>query len=86
MPRDEFAAADHAIEQAADAIARRIALLLRETAKFERVAPDYVQEHLLIVLLRRHPEILDWLHQQRGEASMRVSVALQDWLDLSGRR
>jgi hypothetical protein len=86
MPQDEFAAADHAIEQAADAIARRIALLLRETAKFERVAPDYVQEHLLIVLLRRHPEILDWLHQQRGEASMRVSVALQDWLDLSGRR
>jgi len=36
--------------------------------------------------LRRHPEILDWLHRQRGEASTRISLALQDWLHLASDR
>ena len=86
MPEDEFAAAAHAIDEAADDIARRVARLLRDTAKYKRVTPDYVRERLLIASLRKHPEILDWLHRQRGEASTRISLALQDWLHLASDR
>jgi hypothetical protein len=86
MPRlDQVAAADRAIEQAADKIAAEVAALTEKTAIYD-VASDYVIEGLVVVLLRKHPEILDWLHRQRGEASMRVSVALQDWLDLWRKR
>ena len=86
MPEDEFAAAAHAIDEAADDIAQRVARLLRDTAKYKRVTPDYVHERLLIASLRKHPEILDWLHRQRGEASTRISLALQDWLHLASDR
>jgi len=48
--------------------------------------PDYVHERLLIASLRKHPEILDWLHRQHGEASTRISLALQDWLQLASDR
>ena len=61
MPQDEFAAAARAIDEATDDIAQRVARLLRDTAKYKRVTPDYVHERLLIASLRRHPEILDWL-------------------------
>jgi hypothetical protein len=46
------------------------------------MGPPYTIERLVVVLLRRHPETLDWLHHQRGETTTRVSVALQNWLDL----
>lgn len=86
MPRlDQVAAADRLIEQTADKIAAEVAVLLDETAKHD-IACDYVIEGLVVVLLRKQPEILAWLHSQRGEASMRISVALQDWLDLWRKR
>ena len=86
MPRDEFAAAARAIDEAADDIAQRVARLLRDKAEYKRVTPDHVHERLLIASLRKHPGILDWLHRQHGEASTRISLALQDWLHLASDR
>ena len=82
MPtKQQLAAADRAIERAATNIASELAALLNKTRKGE-VGADYTIERLVVVLIQRHPEILDWLHHQRGEPTMRVSVALQNWLDL----
>jgi len=79
--KQQFAAADRAIERAATNIASEMAALLDKAGK-DNVSRDYTIERLVVFLLRRHPEILDWLHHQRGEPTTRVSVALQNWLDL----
>lgn len=77
----DFDAADHAIERTADDIATRIAALLKKTER-NAVASAYVVEQLIVVLLRKHPEVLAWLDRQRGEGNMRLSEALKDWLEL----
>ncbi len=78
----QFAAVDQAVDRAAARIAGGIAGLMDETAKYDDVAPDYVRERLLAVLLEWHPQSLDWLDRRAGEASMRVAEALRDWRDL----
>jgi hypothetical protein len=76
-----LSSADRAIERAATNIASEVTALLNKMGR-DDVSADYTIERLVVVLIRRHPEILHWLHHQRGEPTMRVSVALQNWLDL----
>jgi hypothetical protein len=82
----QFDAVDRAVNRAATRIAGEIAGLMDKTAEYEDIAPDYVREQLLAVLLLRHPEFLDWLDRSRGEASLRVAEALREWRDLRGQR
>jgi hypothetical protein len=84
-PDDQFDAADRAIEQAANAIARQVTALPRKTRKYDRVAHDYVIEQLIVSLFREHPAALGWLDRQGGQTSMRLAEALKDYLDLGWR-
>jgi hypothetical protein len=82
-PDDQFDAADRAIEQAANARARQVTTLLGKTRKYDRVAPDYVIEQLILSLFREHPAALGWLDRQGGQTSMRLAESLKDYLDLA---
>jgi hypothetical protein len=85
MP-DQFDDADRMIERTASAIVKQVAALLRRTARYESVDPNYVVERLIVEVFQNYPEAMAWLDRQRGEGSMRLSEALKDWLDLWERR
>ena len=81
MP-DQFDDADRMIERTASAIVKQVAALLRRTARYESVDPNYVVERLIVEVFQNYPEAMAWLDRRPGGGSMRLSEALKDWLDL----
>jgi hypothetical protein len=85
MADQEFSKVDKAIARTADRIAGEVKALFARLP-FDRVAPDYVAEQLGVEIIRRNPELLDWLNGisgycQRYDASVRLAEALADWRD-----
>ena len=78
----EFEQADRAVRRAAVAIERAVATMLAATQPLERVALDYIIERLIDELMKRNPEVLDYLNKKSGAATMRVANALADWRDI----
>ncbi len=78
--------ADRMVEETADAIQKQVSKLLDKTAALRVVAPDYVIGRLLETLASKNPEVFAWLDRQPGDGSMRLSAALQDWMDLRTER
>jgi hypothetical protein len=70
------------------AVKRSIAVLLSQLP-LNHVSRDYVIERLLSELIRRNPEVLDYLNELNGapgKGTVRLINAVLDWRDDPGAR
>jgi hypothetical protein len=82
----QFGRADQIIEKTAERISGQFSKMIEQAYPLEWVARDYLVERLVCTLIAKNPEIMNWIDKQPGEHTMRVAVALTDWLDHPEKR
>jgi hypothetical protein len=82
----QFARADQIVDKTAEKISAQFARMMDQAYPLEWVAYDYLVERLVCALISKNPGIMTWIDKQSGENTMRVAVALTDWLDHSEKR
>ena len=84
-PDAEVRPANKAITRTAERITAEVRQLFARPFG-EHVARDYVVERFMSEIIKRNPEVLDWLNgidggSGGGKGSMRLAEALADWRD-----
>jgi hypothetical protein len=81
-----FARAHQIVDKTAEKISAQFARTMDQAYPLEWVAYKYLVERLVCALISKNPGIMAWMDKQSGENTMRVAVALTDWLDHPEKR